>query len=274
MYERGATEEGLEMATSTLRPVVEKAGAALGVTITGIDLAEPQDDATYAALRSALLEHLVVVFPNQAYLTPQQQIAFARRWGTLQPHPYVEPVDGHPEIMRVYDPTPLTATWHTDFTYAPQPPSMSILLARVVPDIGGDTLFSNAYMAFERLSPGYREMLLDLRALHEATEMGFNSGLPETELRNIHPVVTIHPETGRRSLFVNADYTKCIDGWTGQESKGVLEFLYSRFAQPELTFRHHWQVGDLLIWDNRCTQHRVVPDTGGGERTLHRITVA
>jgi taurine dioxygenase len=253
---------------------IHREATALGATITGVDLAGPLDEAAFRRLRQALLDHLVIVFPDQGHLTPEQQIAFARRWGTLEPHPYVPPIEGHPEIMRVYDPTPLTATWHADFTYAPRPPAISILLARVVPPIGGDTMFSNAYLAYERLTPGYRAMLEGLRALHEATEMGFRSGLPVEQLRSVHPVICKHPETGRKVVFVNADYTRCIDGWSAAESRGVLEYLYARFAEPELTFRHRWKPGDLLIWDNRCTQHRVVADTGGADRTLHRVTIA
>jgi taurine dioxygenase len=187
----GDRVEGMRMtaASTDTRLLVEPQTPAIGATITGIDLALPLDRSTYVTLREALLRHLVICIRDQGHLSPDQQIAFARSWGRIEPHPYVEPIEGYPEIMRVYDPTPLTAIWHADFTYAKTPPAISILLAREIPPLGGDTMFANGYLVYEQLSPDYRDMLDRLSALHEATEMGFSSGLPEEELRNVHPVI-------------------------------------------------------------------------------------
>ena len=262
------------MTTTTTGLCIERQAGALGAIVTGVDLAHDVDAATFAALRDALLEHLVVCIRGQGHLTPEQHIEFSARWGPLEPHPYVPPIDGYPEIMEVYDPNPITVTWHADFTYAKRPPAISLLLARIIPDVGGDTMFSNGYLAYEHLSPGLRETLGGLRAVHYATQMAIDKGMPEDEIVNAHPVVRTHPETGRRSLFVNGNYTKHFEGWSEEDSAPLLEHLYRQFARFEYTWRHRWQVGDLLIWDNRCAQHAVVGDTGGQKRSLHRTTIA
>jgi taurine dioxygenase len=253
---------------------VRRQTGAIGALVTGVDLSTPVDDETFELLRQALLDHLAICIRGQSAMTPEAQIAFGRRWGRLEPHPYVEPIEGYPEIMRVYDPHPITVTWHADFTFAVRPPAISLLLARVIPPVGGDTLFSNGYCVYEDLSPGMRHALDGLRALHVATERAAAAGLPPEDVRNVHPVVRTHPETGRRSLFVNGNYVLHFDGWTPEESAPLLTFLYERVGRPEYVYRHRWEPGDLLIWDNRCTQHRVVADTFGCERELHRVTVA
>ncbi len=253
--------------------VARQAGA-LGAIVTGVDLSTDVDEATFDALHAALLEHLVICVRGQEHITPDDQVAFSKRWGRIEPHPYVPPIEGHPEIMRVYDPNPITVTWHADFTYAKQPPSVSLLLGRVIPDYGGDTMFSNGYLAYEGLSPGLRETLDGLRAVHYATQLAIDSGMPEDEIVNSHPVVCTHPETGRRALFVNGNYTRHFDGWSVDDSQPLLDHLYAQFARFEYTWRHRWQPGDLLIWDNRCVQHAVVGDTAGQERSLHRTTIA
>lgn len=253
--------------------VVKQAGSA-GATITGVDLRDPVDGATIARLQADLREHLVICIRGQAEATPEQQVAFAAKWGTIVPHPYVEPIDGHPEMIRIYDPNPLTETWHADFTYEKRPPAISLLLARVIPPYGGDTMFSNAYRVFDDLSDGLKDTLRSLRAVHQGTPLAMSKGLSIDEITAVHPVVGRHPETGRELLNVNGAYVKHFEGWTVDESRVLLPYLYGLFDRPEYTYRHRWQVGDLLIWDNRCVQHRAIADTGGQARDLHRVTVA
>jgi len=259
--------------TTTGIGVVRQAGA-LGALVTGADLSTEIDDAVFTLLHDALLEHQVICIRGQGHITPEHQIAFSARWGRLEPHPYVPPIEGYPEIMKVYDPNPITVTWHADFTYAKQPPALSLLLARVIPPYGGDTMFSSGYLAYENLSPGLRVTLDGLRAVHYATQMAIDKGMPEDEIVNSHPVVRTHPETGRRALFVNGNYTKHFDGWSEADSAPLLAYLYAQFARFEYTWRHRWEVGDLMIWDNRCVQHAVIGDTEGQERALHRTTIA
>jgi len=258
---------------STLLMDVTRQAGALGAMVTDVDLA-CVDDPTFGALHDALLEHCVICIRGQSHLSPDDQVAFSARWGRIEPHPYVPPIEGHPEIMKVYDPNPITVTWHADFTYAKQPPAVSLLLARVIPAYGGDTMFSNGYLAYEGLSAGLRQTLDGLRAVHCATQLAIDSGMPEDEIVNSHPVVCTHPETGRRALFVNGNYTRHFDGWSVDDSQPLLDHLYAQFARFEYTWRHRWQEGDLLIWDNRCVQHAVIGDTNGQDRVLHRTTIA
>ena len=217
-----------------LMDVTRQAGA-LGAIVTGVDLGAPVDDATFDVLHAALLEHAVICIRGQGHITPDDQVAFSARWGRIEPHPYVPPIEGHPEIMKVYDPNPITVTWHADFTYAKQPPGISLLLARIIPPYGGDTMFSSGYLAYENLSPGMRATLDDLRAVHYATALAIESGMPEDEIVNSHPVVRTHPETGRRALFVNANYTRHFDGWSEEDSRPLLDYLYAQFARASST---------------------------------------
>ena len=260
------------MAVTAQYEIVKQAGSA-GALISGVDLRDA-DSPLVASLRDALLEHLVICIRGQEAMTPDDQVAFASKWGRIVPHPYVEPIEGHPEMIRIYDPNPLTETWHADFTYEKRPPAISMLLAQIIPPYGGDTLFASGYRALEGLSGGMRQTLRGMSALHQGTELARSKGLSLDDIRAVHPVVGVHPETGRELLYVNGAYVKHFEGWTPEESRPLLEFLYEQFARPEYSYRHRWQAGDLLIWDNRALQHRVVGDTGGQERSLHRVTVA
>jgi taurine dioxygenase len=252
--------------------IVSLAGS-LGARVDGVDLSQDLDDQTTARLRAAWLEHLVLVFPRQQ-LTPAEQIAFARRWGVLAPvvgpsvkdHPEVGEITGH-GVGR-------TDTWHSDVTFAEQPPMASLLLARSLPPAGGDTMFANQYLAYEILSPGMKRMLDGLRAIHTGAESarllgGDVAAAPQFS----HPVVRTHPETNRRALYVNRVFTSHFEDWTVDESAPLLEWLCTRCSQPNLTFRHTWSEGDLVMWDNRCAQHFAVWDYGDARRVMHRITV-
>ena len=262
-----------EVPTAVELEVRRQAGA-LGALITGVDLSRPVGDDTFAAIRDAFHEHMVVCIRDQGAMTPDDQLAFAARWGEISIHPYVPSIDGYPGIMRIYDPNPVTVTWHADTTHAAKPPALTLLLARVLPPYGGDTMFANTALAYDGLSAGLRSMLDGRRAVHQGTELAATAGLDQQAVTSSHPVVRTHPVTGRRALFVNGNYTSQFEGWTPAESQPLLEYLYAQIGRPEYTYRHRWEVGDLVIWDNRCAQHAVVPDTGGAERTLHRVTIA
>jgi taurine dioxygenase len=262
------------MVTTTTELRVDRQAGALGAVITGVDLSKPVDDETVASIRRAFLEHQVICIRGQAAVTPEDQLAFSARWGEISHHPYVPSIEGYPGIMRIYDPNPVTVTWHADTTHARQPPALTLLLARVVPHYGGDTMFASAYRAYEGLSEGLRRVLDGLSAVHQGTELAASAGLDSQAVTSVHPVVRTHPETGRKALFVNGNYTSHFDGWTKEDSAPLLQYLYAQVGRPEYTYRHRWQPGDLVIWDNRCTQHAVVGDTDGAERVLHRVTIA
>jgi taurine dioxygenase len=253
---------------------VKKLAGALGAEITGVDLRELPDAETFGAIRSTFLEHEVICIRDQGAMTPDDQLAFARLWGEVSIHPYVPSIDGYPGVMKIYDPNPITQTWHADTTHSAQPPALTLLLARVLPDVGGDTMFASASRAYESLSPGLQSVLGELRAVHHGTELAAEAGLDRAAVTATHPVVRTHPETGRKALFVNSNYVSDFEGWTEAESAPLLEYLYAHIGRPEHTYRHRWLDGDLIIWDNRCTQHAVVADTAGAERVLHRVTIA
>jgi taurine dioxygenase len=252
---------------------VQRQTGALGAIVEGVDLSGPVDDATFSALHKAFLDHHVICIRGQSAMTEADQLSFAARWGTISIHPYVPSIEGYPGLMRIYDPNPVTQTWHSDTTHAKKPPAITLLLARTIPEYGGDTMWASASKVYEDLSPGLRAMLDGLHAVHQGTELAASAGLDAEAVRTVHPVIRTHPETGERALYVNDNYTTSIDGWTPEESAPLLEYLYAQVGRPEYVYRHKWQVGDLIIWDNRCTQHAVVGDTGGAERTLHRVTI-
>lgn len=257
------------MATATLE--IARQEPAAGAIVTGVDLAAI-DDETFTVLHAAFLEHHVLCFRGQD-LRPEEQLAFAARWGTISHHPYVPSLEGHPGIMEIYQVTGITETWHADTTQVAKPPKITMLLARELPPIGGDTLFANMQLAYEGLSPGLRAVLDGLRAVHYGTELAAQAGVDREAVTHSHPVVITHPETGRRTLFVNADYVRHFDGWTPEESAPLLAYLEALAERPEYQYRHRWQVGDLVMWDNRAVQHRVVHDYGDARRYLHRITI-
>lgn len=260
------------MTTATGLRVQRQAGA-LGAIIEGVDLAGPIDDALFDALHEAFLKHHIICVRGQSAMTEADQLAFSERWGRISIHPYVPSIEGYPGLMRIYDPNPVTQTWHSDTTHAAKPPAITVLLARTIPPYGGDTMWSNVSRVYEELSPGLRATLDGLKAVHQGTELAASAGLDSEAVRTVHPVIRTHPETGKRSLYVNGNYTTSFDGWTPEDSAPLLEYLYAQVGRPEYVYRHKWQVGDLVMWDNRCTQHAVVGDTAGAERTLHRVTI-
>ena len=247
---------------------------ALGVEVLGLDLTIGITDRDFADVRDALHECGVICIRGQGAMTPEDQLAFAAEWGDISIHPYVPSIEGYPGIMKIYDPNPITQTWHSDSTHMSDPHAYTLLLARVLPAVGGDTMFASAVKAFESLSPGLQAMLRTLSAVHEGTSLAADAGLDHDAVVAIHPVVRAHPDTGAEALFVNDNYVTRIDGWTPEESQPLLEYLYGAIGRYENTYRHRWRDGDLVIWDNRSTQHAVVGDVTGEERVLHRVTIA
>jgi taurine dioxygenase len=178
--------------------------------------------------------------------------------------------------------------WHSDFSFLEEPPLGSVLYAREVPSHGGDTLFANMYAAYEALSPGMRKMLDGLNAIHAgkpygvgglpkdlavSRSIGMERNNPEADRETAHPVVRVHPATGRKALFVNSIYTTRFEGMTPAESRPLLNFLYAHAIQPEFTCRLRWRAGDLAVWDNRCTMHYAINDYDGQRRLMHRTTI-
>ncbi len=249
----------------------------LGAEIRGIDLTT-LDDADFDAVQAAFLEHHVLVFRDQK-LTPDQQVDFGRRWGELFVHPIVPHLEGFPELIPITNhgkKRSVTEIWHSDVTFSERPPRASGLLAIELPPVGGDTLFTNQHLAYERLSPGLRRMLDGLRATHSGRFLGAVSGKGE-DWKNqgqLHPVVIHHPDTERKALFVNPAFTVAFEDMSVAESQPLLRMLYRAAQSPDIAFRHKWLPGDLVLWDNRSVQHYAVHDHGDATRTMHRFTIA
>jgi taurine dioxygenase len=272
---------------------VEAYTPACGAIVSGTDLSSDLDERTIQEIRRALLEHGVVFFRDQS-LTPDEQVVFSRRFGAYSPVPFIEPIREHPEVIAVVREAQeqqgfaFGGIWHSDFSFLPDPPMGSILHALETPTIGGDTLFANQYLAFETLSPGLQSMLRGLTGVHSARDayspkmqavhdmfVGMTVHTSEDATRTqLHPVVRVHPETGREALFVNQQYTVGLDGWYPHESKPLLEQLTRHATQAAFTCRWHWSPGDVAFWDNRCMQHLALGDVQGERRAMHRTTVA
>lgn len=266
---------------------VKKLTGTIGAELLGVDLAKDLSPATIKDIRQALLDNLVVFFRDQT-LTPEQQIAFVEKFGPISTTPVYQTLDAYPVIMPVIkeatDKDVIGDTWHTDETYHPQPPMGSVLYAREVPVVGGDTLWSNLYLAYERLSDGMKAQLEGVYAIHSNDFLNANARLRNstrsTKLRedvgridSRHPVVRTHEETGRKGLFVNQPFTYCFEGMTRDESLPLLQYLYQMTSKPELTCRFRWQKGSMAFWDNRCTMHYAINDYPGQRREMHRITI-
>jgi taurine dioxygenase len=249
----------------------ERAGIPAGVIARGVDFAAI-DDAAFDALHTAFLDHHVLCIRG-SQITREQHLEFAGRWGTVHQHPYVPHIEGYPGMMLIYQHGPITETWHADTTHVLAPPKITTLVAREIPPIGGDTAFSNQHLAYDSLSEGMRSMLDRMFAVHYGTDLAYSQGVDAKALRHAHPVVVEHEESGLRGLYVNADYTRHFEGWTAEESKGLLEFLFAQATRLEFVYRHRWEPGDLIMWDNRIVQHRVIPDHGDATRLLDRVTL-
>jgi taurine dioxygenase len=268
---------------------VKRLSGALGGLVSGVDLSQDIPPDLTAALRAALLEHQVIFFRDQS-LTPAQFLRFARTMGTPVEYPFVKGIDGFAEIIEVnkleHERTNFGGVWHTDTAYLEQPPMGTMLLARELPPFGGDTLFANQYLAFESLSPTLQSVLAGLRAVNSSAKADVSKtredrikggdGRDDARREYIaeHPVVRTHPETGRRSLYVNTAHTVRFAGMTEEESAPLLQYLHQHQVRLEFTCRFAWEPGSLAFWDNRCALHNPVNDYNGYRRLMHRITLA
>ena len=266
---------------------IKKLTGHIGAEVLGVDLSKDLSASVIADIRQALLDNQVIFFRDQT-LEPEQQILFAERFGEISKSPVYHTLQTHPKIMPVIkeatDKDIIGDTWHTDETYQATPPLGSMLYAREVPPLGGDTLFANLYMAYERLSAELKKQLEGLRAIHSndllSTHAQYRNSTRSTKLREdvgkintSHPVIRTHEETGRKLLFVNQPFTFCFEGMTREESLPLLQYLYQQSAKPELTCRFRWQRGSMAFWDNRCTMHYAINDYPGHRREMHRITI-
>lgn len=260
---------------------------AVGAEILGINLLNPVSDAQIAEIRKIWLQHSVVFFREQP-LEPGAFQAFAQRFGEIIEYPFVKGLPDFPLIVPVlklpHEKHNFGGVWHTDTTYLQEPPMATMLIARELPPVGGDTLFASNYAAFEGLSPSLQDTLRTLKGVNSSAKAAVTHSREDrladsatdkgrSELNSEHPVVRTHPETGREALYVNPGHTVRFAGWTEEESAPLLNYLFEQQVKPEYTCRFVWRPGSIAFWDNRCALHNPINDYHGYKRLLHRITL-
>ena len=268
--------------------VIEPVAGALGAELSGVDLAKPLAADTVAAIRRAWLEHGVIFFREQD-LPPAAFLTFARHFGEPIEYPFVKGLAEQPEIIPVLKEASerinFGGIWHSDTAYLDLPPMASMLIAREVPPSGGDTLFASMYLAYETLSDGMKRLLEGLVGINSSASADVSKTredrMKDSARRDAakqyvaeHPVVRVHPETGKKALYVNVAHTERFAGMTREESLPILRYLYRHQVRAELTCRFRWSPGSIAFWDNRCAQHNAINDYPGRRRLMHRITLA
>jgi len=264
-----------------------------GAEVSGLDLSKPLPPETLAELRRALADHCVLFFRDQN-LEPDEQKAFARQFGPLAETPFIKPLEGHPEMMRVVREPNETkkqnfgGRWHSDLTFQEEPVLGTVLYSRESPAVGGDTIWANQMLAFDALSPGMQRLLEKQTVMHSAKRSygpqgtyadddlkGMRINASEAALKETpHPCVRTHPENGRKILYVNWVYAIRFQEMTEEESAPLLDYINRHSQRPEFQIRFRWKARSLAFWDNRSTQHIAVNDYAGYRRVMDRVTIA
>lgn len=272
--------------TTRSRIEVRPSGSALGAEIIGVDLSTPMDQATFAEVHAAWLQNLVICFRGQN-IDSKAQIAYGSCFGELARIHTPEFAGDDPSIMFISNQQkdgkfihalPIgEMQFHVDQCYTERPAKATILYSMKIPKTGGDTLFANLYRAYEGLSPELKAKIAGKKALHiydydNASVAATRDVAPDAP-RYAHPVVRIHPETRRKALFVNRLMTYSIEGMDEKESAETLEALFQAIERPDNIYAHKWQVGDVLMWDNRCTAHARTDFEATEPRLMRRLTV-
>jgi taurine dioxygenase len=267
--------------------------APCGALVHGLDLRRALDDQTVATIRAAWLRHQVLAFPGQD-LSLEDLERIALHIGPFGTDPFFGSVPGHPHIAQVRrdadEKTKIFAeTWHSDWSFLPRPPQATLLYGNVIPPVGGDTLFANQYAAWDALPPAMKTLLQGKRGIHSARRGYARDGMygerdqgrsmairygDDALATQLHPIARVHPETGRTALFISPGYTIGIEGLADAEAQPLLMELFRHQVRDDFVYRHRWQPGMLLMWDNRCVVHAATGGYDGHARLLHRITVA
>ena len=260
---------------------------AIGAIIGDVDASKNLPDEVVGEIRQAFLEHQVIFLRNQR-LSPKELVAFAAKFGDIGYYPFVEGMEGQPEVTEVIKKEDETINfgglWHTDTSYLETPPLGSFLYALRVPEAGGDTLFANMYLAYDSLSDGMKKLIGPLRGINSAekpdaavtrTNRAAERPKDAETITTIssHPLVRTHPETGKKALYCSRAHTMHIEGMTVEESNPILEYLYRQQQREDFSCRFHWEPGSLAFWDNRAAQHNALNDYHGFRRVMHRVTL-
>jgi taurine dioxygenase len=270
--------------------VVRPLSYALGAEIEGVDLAQPLSNSEFDQIHRTFLESGILLFRKQK-ITREQHIAFSRRFGELDRHDNL-PRDRHPDYPELLMVTNVPEKdgsqsaskytgqqWHSDMSFTQVPSLGSLLRGITIPSVGGDTMFTNMYRAYDELSDGMKKMIADLHGVHTGSRKVLDPNSDrEKEQKKINPpiaqpLVRVHPETGRKALYIG-EKVSCLDGMTVEESKPLIDYLVKHATRPQYVYRHQWQTDDIILWDNRCTMHIALGDYPEGEtRHLERTTV-
>jgi taurine dioxygenase len=266
---------------------VTRVGAYLGAEISGVDLRQPISDAVRDAIEDALVENELIIFRNQD-ISSENLIDFGRRFGELTVHPFAPHDENVSALIKFRNdetnPPFRTDVWHSDETFRKEPPKATMLVAKEVPAIGGDTMFASMSAAFDGLSDRMQQFISGLEAVHDFKPFRELFGESEEDRKNVmrwellyppvtHPVVRVHPVSRRKVLFVNPQFTVAIKNMDERESKALLDILFQQAQIPEYQFRHHWAPHTLIMWDNRSTQHYAVNDYFPQRRYMERVTI-
>jgi taurine dioxygenase len=272
---------------------LRKLSHALGAEVCDVDISKPMSEASFGDIYQAFLTHGILLFRNQE-ITREQHIEFSRRFGELDRHDAL-PRDRHPnypEILLVTnEPKPdgspsdsryTGRQWHSDMSFTAVPSLGSLVRGLTMPEVGGDTVFANMYLAYETLSDGMKKMIAELHGIHLSGTRKINnleSGVPRAEEQRrlsppiAQPVVRVHPETGRKALYLG-EKVKRFDGFTEEESKPLIDYLNEHATRFEFIYRHQWRKNDIVAWDNRCTMHLALGDFDETQRRhMERTTV-
>lgn len=270
---------------------VKPLAGALGAVIEDVDLSGELSNSVFDEIHRAFLRYQVISFPDQR-LTPDSQVAFARRFGPIMPYPYGGGIEENPDVLEIIknpeDPHNFGGVWHSDTTYLKTPPLGTMLIAREAPKNGGDTLFVSTTAAYDALSDGMKRTLARLRGINTAAKRAIGGSRAaylgkitsvriedpdDIDTESIHPVVRTHPETGLKAIYVNQAHTVGFEELSREESEPILDFLYEHLKRPEFSCRVEWKENTLTLWDNRWTQHFAVNDYPGQRRVMHRVTI-
>jgi taurine dioxygenase len=287
MNERMDARQGRPLTVERAGVTVTRVGANLGAEIGGVDLRRPLSDEAFAVIQDALVDHELIIFRNQE-ITSDNLIDFGRRFGELTVHPFSPHDEKAPVLIKFRNdetnPPFGTDVWHSDETFRAEPPMATVLCAKEVPAVGGDTMFASMSAAFDGLSERMKQLISGLEAIHDLKPFRALFGTSEEDRKSlqhfelmyppqVHPVVRVHPVSGRKVLFVNPQFTIAIKDMDERESRSLLDTLFHQALIPEYQFRHHWAPHTIAMWDNRSTQHYAVNDYYPQRRYMERVTI-
>ena len=263
---------------------IQKYSPNLGAVITGVDLSKEINEDQFKDIHKAFLDNQVLFFQNQNEILPEIHLKLGKLFGELHVHPAAPSMPGYPEIFEIHAHKNSKVAngefWHSDVSCDIEPPLGTMLQLHILPETGGDTMFSDMYSAYNELSDKYKSLLDGLIAIHESEHLyrgryedrGVNKDNVKTPVAN-HPLIRTHPITGKKAIYVNRTFTTGIEGMNKNESSSILEFLFEHCEHVNFQIRYRWNKNDMAFWDNRCTMHRAIWDYWPNERKGRRVTI-